>query len=172
MSSMATFNKCRNNSYRDRFGNLWLPQRDSICKQRSGAFGISFNRHRKLLLTYPEFDPHWPQLPGGGIEVGEDPIQALLREYNEEVGRVRSIKTAALGQYQFLYYADDKKEFWRYTQYYFWVEINDAAIPHFGRWPSPEGAWAAWRHCSVLMPLHYIHKKVLLRLLRTQAVAF
>ena len=54
-------------------------------KQRPGVYSVLV-RDGKVLLTYqaepvPEF-----QLPGGGIDPGESPIQALHREVLEETG--------------------------------------------------------------------------------------
>lgn len=54
-------------------------------RRRPGAYGILL-RGRDVLLTHqmspnPEF-----QLPGGGIDPGESPVQALHREVMEETG--------------------------------------------------------------------------------------
>lgn len=39
----------------------------------------------KILLVKPHYNRHW-QLPGGLIETGESPINAAIREVNEETG--------------------------------------------------------------------------------------
>ena len=52
---------------------------------RPGAYAI-LPRGNDLLLTYPG-QPHFEvQLPGGGIDPGENPIDALHREVFEETG--------------------------------------------------------------------------------------
>jgi len=52
---------------------------------RPGAYAI-LPRDGKLLVTY-QGEPHDEiQLPGGGIDPGEGPIQALHREVFEETG--------------------------------------------------------------------------------------
>ncbi|PTX02974.1 NUDIX hydrolase [Pararhodobacter aggregans] len=52
---------------------------------RPGAYAVLW-RDGRVLLTHQQ-DP-WPefQLPGGGIDPGESPIQALHREVYEETG--------------------------------------------------------------------------------------
>ena len=53
--------------------------------QRPGAYAVLL-RDGKVLLTY-QGDPHFEfQLPGGGIDPGEGPVQALHREVFEETG--------------------------------------------------------------------------------------
>ena len=54
-------------------------------KSRPGVYAI-LPLNGKLLLTY-QGDPHYEiQLPGGGIDPGENPAQALHREVFEETG--------------------------------------------------------------------------------------
>lgn len=66
-----------------RFGET--PQQGQTYKRRPGVYAI-LSRGRELLLTHqseplPEF-----QLPGGGIDPGEQPLAALHREVFEETG--------------------------------------------------------------------------------------
>jgi 8-oxo-dGTP diphosphatase len=66
-----------------RFGERIVP--GQYYKPRPGAYAI-LPRNGALLVThqakpFPEF-----QLPGGGIDPGESPIQALHREVFEETG--------------------------------------------------------------------------------------
>lgn len=53
---------------------------------RVGAYGLSLEG-KQVLLTQQLRGPYKGQLhlPGGGIEFGEDPEQALKREYVEEI---------------------------------------------------------------------------------------
>ncbi len=54
---------------------------------------VILNRERELLLCHVTGQRHW-DLPKGGIHVGETPIEAALRETNEETGL--SLGAAAL----------------------------------------------------------------------------
>lgn len=66
-----------------RYGDT--PVNGQRYKTRAGVYAI-LPRDGKLLLTY-QGDPHFEvQLPGGGIDPGESPLQALHREVFEETG--------------------------------------------------------------------------------------
>lgn len=61
------------------------PQHGRRYIQRPGAYAV-LQRDAKVLLTC-QFDPDPDiQLPGGGIDPGESPLQALHREVFEETG--------------------------------------------------------------------------------------
>ncbi|KQI73591.1 NUDIX hydrolase [Loktanella sp. 5RATIMAR09] len=66
-----------------RYGEV--PQNGQRYKLRPGVYAI-LPRAGKLLCTY-QGDPHFEvQLPGGGIDPGEHPLNALHREVFEETG--------------------------------------------------------------------------------------
>ncbi|MEJ6403285.1 NUDIX hydrolase [Yoonia sp. 2307UL14-13] len=66
-----------------RYGDA--PQNGHRYVLRPGAYAI-LPRDGRLLLTY-QAEPHCEvQLPGGGIDPGESPVQALHREVFEETG--------------------------------------------------------------------------------------
>lgn len=59
---------------------------------KSCSLGILFSPDKKqILLTRRKDMPLWV-LPGGGIDEGESPEQAVIREVNEETGLTVSIK--------------------------------------------------------------------------------
>lgn len=79
-----------------RYGNT--PKAGERYKLRAGAYAILPNMGQ-LLLTY-QAAPHYEfQLPGGGIDAGESPIQALHREVFEETGW-RIAKPRRLGAFR------------------------------------------------------------------------
>lgn len=53
---------------------------------RKGVCGIFIRKDKTLLLGERTGEPGQWQLPQGGIEKGETPFEALLREIKEEVG--------------------------------------------------------------------------------------
>ena len=50
-----------------------------------GAFTIIFNEQNRILLSHRRDMDLW-NLPGGGIEIGELPTEAVVREVKEETG--------------------------------------------------------------------------------------
>lgn len=61
------------------------PDSEESVKYREGARAILFDENRMVpLLFVSKFNYH--KLPGGGIESGEDQLQALSRESMEEIG--------------------------------------------------------------------------------------
>ena len=68
-------------------------------KRRPGAYGIVLRGDAALLTISTELDSEDIQLPGGGIDPGENPIQALHREVMEETGWRIAVKRR-LGVYR------------------------------------------------------------------------
>jgi len=52
---------------------------------RAGAFAVIFDEQRRVLLCHRRDFDAW-NLPGGGVEEGESPWGAAIRETREEVG--------------------------------------------------------------------------------------
>lgn len=80
-----------------RFGN---PPRPGIAYvERPGAYAVIPRGDGRLLLTEQADPGPEIQLPGGGIDPGEGPLQAVIREAWEETGwRIRPLRR--LGVYQ------------------------------------------------------------------------
>ncbi|MEM7470347.1 MAG: NUDIX hydrolase [Pseudomonadota bacterium] len=66
-----------------RFGEPY--QASKRYTYRPGAYAILWDGHAILTTFQAEPEPEY-QLPGGGIDPGETPIQALHREVREETG--------------------------------------------------------------------------------------
>jgi 8-oxo-dGTP pyrophosphatase MutT (NUDIX family) len=65
------------------------------------AFGVSAilaDANGRVLLVRQRYTPGW-HFPGGGVERGEPPAQAILRELKEEVGLQSSAGPVLLGLY-------------------------------------------------------------------------
>ena len=70
---------------------------------RVAAYGLLLQHRRILLCRISSQDPesagYWT-LPGGGIDFGEDPVDAMIREVNEETGLVvRSVGLAEINSF-------------------------------------------------------------------------
>lgn len=61
------------------------PRREQHHRLRPGAYGLLVRDGRLLLTRQAEPDPEY-QLPGGGIDPGENGLRALHREVFEETG--------------------------------------------------------------------------------------
>lgn len=81
------------------------------------------------MLTYPSFAPDVPDLPGGGIDAGETPEEAVRREIAEETGMtLAGFTPLETFQQKFLYYADVTDEYWDYDQTFFLIEAPEEIV--------------------------------------------
>ena len=65
---------------------------------RVAAYALCRDEAERILLTrltYPEMKAGYWTLPGGGIDFGESPADAVLRELTEETGLTGSIDSLA-----------------------------------------------------------------------------
>ncbi|WP_300584274.1 NUDIX hydrolase [Marivita sp.] len=74
------------------------PETGRSYKVRTGAYAI-LPTEGGLLLTHQDAPEPEVQLPGGGIDPGESPVQALIREVYEETGW-RISRPRRLGAYR------------------------------------------------------------------------
>lgn len=65
------------------------------------AFGVSAileNKSGRVLLVRQRYSPGW-HLPGGGVNRGEPPAEAVIRELQEEVGLTQAAPPVLQGLY-------------------------------------------------------------------------
>ena len=71
------------------------------------------------------------KFPGGGIEAGEDPVQAMIREAREEAGLV--VLPASVREYGYVHRvqksARDETERFIQDNYYYLCQAEDAVVP-------------------------------------------
>lgn len=148
----------------DRWGNIKQPGKDDIVRDRTGAFAITIAKGH-LLLTWQSHAPEVPELPGGGVDDGEDTWTAMTREFYEEAGINLTVPESAIAYKQYIgYYADDLNEYWRYTQSYFLLQGTDIDLLFFsGEKRSPEDGKVMWIDLAdtKTMPIHYCHSLAL-----------
>ncbi len=54
--------------------------------RQPAAFAAIFNPAGEILLVHLSYDQHQWSMPGGGIDPGESPTEAVIREVREETG--------------------------------------------------------------------------------------
>lgn len=57
----------------------------NLPKKHVGASVLIFNKNKQLLIVKPTYKEGW-SIPGGGVDVGESPKTAAIREIKEEIG--------------------------------------------------------------------------------------
>jgi len=119
--------------------------------QRRGAHGIAMNKHGQIALARidrngapPEYD-----LPGGGVDPGEDDEAAIVREFLEETGLpVRPGRFVVRARQ---YWRTDKSEtrnadFMIFEVFVSGPQSEPSEPDHTLVWKSPEDAIACVRH--------------------------
>jgi 8-oxo-dGTP pyrophosphatase MutT (NUDIX family) len=100
-------------------------------RERSRSVAIITRGEKILMEKVHFFERDFHTLPGGGIEKGETPEQAVLRELKEETGLDGKIIRPLTVQYKGVG-----------IDYSFEVEIPEAAVPTVGFDPEFEGEYA------------------------------
>ena len=127
----------KGNDMMRRFGDA--PESGRTYRIRTGAYAI-LPAGDGLLLTHQDAPEPEVQLPGGGIDPGESPVQALIREVYEETGW-RIARPRRLGAY---------RRFTYMPEYDLWAEkicliYMAAPVMPYGD-PTEIGHTALWMH--------------------------
>lgn len=124
-----------------------------VYVDRPAAFGIAVRDGLiAVVRVAPDGFTPWVDLPGGGIDPGETPVQAVVRELGEETG-LQVSAGAVLGQADQHFVDTDGRTF-NNRQTFFEVAILGEAPSlkveddHTLDWMTPEAAIAAMRHDS------------------------
>ena len=97
-------------------------------KIRVGCSAAIFNEEGKVLLTRRLDNGQWC-LPGGGVEAGESPSEAVVREVSEETGlrvRVKRLVGVYSDPNQLVMYVDGNKV--QIVAIHFEVEVTGGAL--------------------------------------------
>ncbi|OFW96035.1 MAG: hypothetical protein A3J37_01880 [Alphaproteobacteria bacterium RIFCSPHIGHO2_12_FULL_45_9] len=149
--------------YTDRYGKEHIPPEGAALKTREGAFTVCINKGC-VLLQWEDYAPNVADLPGGGMDAGENEFQAAAREFFEETGMIYPFnKQDISGTYRQIvqYYADVDNEYWAYTQTYFLIEKDEDSIFFEGELMTAENGkmrWVKLEDVSNIL-IHAMHKK-------------
>ena len=85
-------------------GSTGNGRQETRRRLRAAAYGVCVRDGQVLLARISPSDPAVPSrwtMPGGGLEHGEDPVDAVVREVEEETGlRVRAERLLGLDSYR------------------------------------------------------------------------
>jgi 8-oxo-dGTP diphosphatase len=56
-----------------------------FARARAAAGALFFDEDDRVMIVQPSYKPQW-DIPGGGVEPGETPYEACVREVGEELG--------------------------------------------------------------------------------------
>ena len=96
--------------------------------QRDSARSIIIRDHRAAMIHSLRYGYY--KFPGGGIEPGETPLEAMIRETREEAGLI--VLPGSVREYGYVHRVQksDRDEFTRFVQdnYYYLCEVSDQAV--------------------------------------------
>lgn len=103
---------------------------DNIIK-RTGVFCLCLTRdpvcnEPHILLLSPRYSPHLWEMPGGGVDAGEDFQTALQREILEETSLhidLNIYPPSQTGAWDIWFSAEGYKEYWDYRQYFHRLDL-------------------------------------------------
>jgi len=150
--------------FSDRYGCAHVKPKKVQPASRTGAYGLVVENDC-LLMIKPIWADLW-ELPGGGVDQGEDLEAGLIREFHEEVGfSVAPDSLSAITNIKCNFYADDLDEYWYADMTFFSASLNGDL--HMSEQLKSETAKIAWLPVDSLasMDMHYIHRGVIMKYL-------
>lgn len=137
----------------NRHGAIVTPPPGAVIRPRRAVYALLI-RQEHALLIWPGFTNGIPDLPGGGIEPGENLDTALRREWQEETGASFPAHAVHAATHQHIrgFHAECDGEFWIYDQT-FHLYRDHTPLPAARRWPNPEGNSASWEPVAHLPAL-------------------
>jgi 8-oxo-dGTP pyrophosphatase MutT (NUDIX family) len=137
--------KMDNVDYVNRQGEPVEPPADAVFKHRVGAFVICMAKDRILMLKPQDGQGLW-ELPGGGLDEGESPEQAVFREVYEETGfDLSNCDLKRIHEQQVYQHIAEQDCFWNYDQIYFLMtghDMDSCAFPETRK--TPEKGEMSW----------------------------
>ncbi len=106
-------------------------------RRRTGVYGICRDDTGRILLVRSSPTARVPrlwQIPGGGVDHGEDPVQALAREFAEETGLSIAVRRP-VGVYFNLVEDPKREQLVHHDRVVFDVEITGGSLR-----PEPDGS--------------------------------
>jgi 8-oxo-dGTP pyrophosphatase MutT (NUDIX family) len=142
--------------YIDRLGAKHTPSKGDVVKDRKGSFAIIFDNKNRILVTAGPHAPEVPELPGGGIDDGEDAEKAVIREIYEETAQtVQDYTIKKQWNFDVGFYADDVNEYWNYQKFYFEIELKNAKHFFDGKIKTPEGGLSWWQDIKDVKSMNF-----------------
>lgn len=142
----------------NRHGAVVVPPPNAVIRPRTAIYALLIQSGYGLLI-WPERASGVPDLPGGGIDLGETEDAALRREWREETGLAFPEAAVLRADYRHVrgFHADLDGEFWVYDQRFRLYQHDAPAIAR--QWRNPEGDQASWTPVAALprLPLNRAH---------------
>ena len=97
-----------------------LPKGREVMKRES-SYGICF-KNQRIMLVHSAYNDWW-ELPGGKLERGELPQDAMRREFQEETGyKVPDQEFEFIGDHKEYFYDDYSDVFWDSKMHFFYFQ--------------------------------------------------